>query len=81
MDITYQDAIDIIEGLSKFGSRLGLERIKKLLDRLDNPQDRIPVIHIAGTNGKGSVSRMISSVLTRAGYKVGLYTSPHLHSI
>lgn len=81
MDITYQDAIDIIEGLSKFGSRLGLDRIKKLLDRLDNPQDKIPVIHIAGTNGKGSVSRMISSVLINAGYKVGLYTSPHLHSI
>lgn len=81
MDITYQDAIDIIEGLSKFGSRLGLDRIGRLLDRIDNPQDKIPVIHIAGTNGKGSVSRMISSVLTKAGYKVGLYTSPHLHSI
>lgn len=81
MNITYQDAIDIIEGLSKFGSRLGLDRIRKLLDKLDNPQDKIPVIHIGGTNGKGSVSKMISSVLTRAGYKVGLYTSPHLHSI
>lgn len=81
MDISYQDAIEIIEGLSNFGSKLGLDRIKRLLDRLDNPQDKIPVIHIGGTNGKGSVSRMISSVLTRAGYKVGLYTSPHLHSI
>ncbi len=81
MDISYQDAIEIIEGLSNFGSKLGLDRIKRLLDRLDNPQDKIPVIHIGGTNGKGSVSRMISFVLTRAGYKVGLYTSPHLHSI
>jgi len=78
---SYRDALDIIEGLSRFGWKLGLERIKKLLDQLDNPQDKIPVIHIGGTNGKGSVSRMLSSVLTSAGYRVGLYTSPHLHSI
>ena len=78
---SYRDALDIIEGLSRFGWRLGLERIKKLLDKLDNPQDKIPVIHIGGTNGKGSVSRMLSSVLISAGYRVGLYTSPHLHSI
>lgn len=81
MITSYQDALDVIEGLSRFGSRLGLERIKTLLSELDNPQDKIPVIHIGGTNGKGSVSRMISSVLIRAGYKVGLYTSPHLHSV
>lgn len=81
MITSYQDALDVIEGLSRFGSKLGLERIKTLLSELDNPQDKIPVIHIGGTNGKGSVSRMISSVLIRAGYKVGLYTSPHLHSV
>ncbi|MBC7319636.1 bifunctional folylpolyglutamate synthase/dihydrofolate synthase [bacterium] len=81
MITSYQDALDIIEGLSRFGSRLGLERIKGLLFELDNPQDKIPVIHIGGTNGKGSVSRMLSSVLIKAGYKVGLYTSPHLHSV
>jgi dihydrofolate synthase/folylpolyglutamate synthase len=80
MSISYQDALDIIEGLSKFGSRLELERIRKLSDRLDNLQDKIPVIHIGGTNGKGSVARMVSSVLIQGGYKVGLYTSPHLHS-
>ncbi|MGC8971449.1 MAG: bifunctional folylpolyglutamate synthase/dihydrofolate synthase [bacterium] len=81
MITSYQEALDIIEGLSRFGSRLGLDRIKKLLNELDNPQDKIPVIHIGGTNGKGSVSRMISSVLMKASYRVGLYTSPHLHSI
>jgi dihydrofolate synthase/folylpolyglutamate synthase len=78
--ISYQDALDIIEGISKFGSRLELERIKKLSNRLDNLQDKIPVIHIGGTNGKGSVASMISSVLIQGGYRVGLYTSPHLHS-
>ncbi|MGB9681922.1 MAG: bifunctional folylpolyglutamate synthase/dihydrofolate synthase [bacterium] len=78
--ISYQDALDIIEGISKFGSRLELERIRRLSDRLDNIQDKIPIIHIGGTNGKGSVARMISSVLISAGYRVGLYTSPHLHS-
>lgn len=81
MITSYQDALDIIEGLSRFGSRLGLERIKKLLLELDNPQDKIPVVHIGGTNGKGSVSRMISSVFIKSGYRVGLYTSPHLHSV
>lgn len=81
MITSYQDALDIIEGLSRFGSRLGLERIKKLLLELDNPQDKIPIIHIGGTNGKGSVSRMISSVFIKSGYRVGLYTSPHLHSV
>ncbi|MCX7796699.1 MAG: bifunctional folylpolyglutamate synthase/dihydrofolate synthase [bacterium] len=81
MITSYQDALDIIEGLSRFGSRLGLERINRLLLELDNPQDKVPVIHIGGTNGKGSVSSMISSVLINAGYKVGLYTSPHLHSV
>lgn len=80
MITSYQEALDIIEGLSRFGWRLELDRIKRLLNELDNPQDKIPVIHIGGTNGKGSVSRMISSVLMKAGYRVGLYTSPHLHS-
>jgi len=78
--IPYQDALDIIEGISRFGSKLELERIRMLSDRLDNIQDKVPVVHIGGTNGKGSVARMVSSVLTAAGYKVGLYTSPHLHS-
>ncbi len=61
-----------------FGVELGLERIYQLLDNLGNPHLRVPIIHVAGTNGKGSVCAYLSSILTKAGYKVGRYTSPHL---
>ncbi|MBX2861741.1 MAG: bifunctional folylpolyglutamate synthase/dihydrofolate synthase [Vampirovibrio sp.] len=57
---------------------LGLTRIQRFLGTLGNPQDKIPTIHIAGTNGKGSVTAMLSAVLSAAGYKVGTFTSPHL---
>lgn len=62
------------------GIRPGLERITALLDRLGRPQDRHPVVHVAGTNGKGSVCAFLASILQAAGYKVGRYTSPHLVS-
>ncbi|UCD91974.1 MAG: bifunctional folylpolyglutamate synthase/dihydrofolate synthase [Methanobacteriota archaeon] len=65
-------------GLEKFGIRLGLENITELLDRLGNPQSEWKAIHVAGTNGKGSVCAFVSSVLQHAGFKVGMYTSPHL---
>lgn len=72
-------AIDsLLEPFQYFGVHLGLERIKRLLANLDNPQDRVPIIHVGGTNGKGSVCAYLSSILTEAGYKVGRYTSPHL---
>ncbi|BCL35470.1 bifunctional folylpolyglutamate synthase/dihydrofolate synthase [Nostoc sp. MS1] len=61
-----------------FGVNLGLSRIVKLLANLGNPHERVPVIHVAGTNGKGSVCAYLSSVLTEAGYRTGRYTSPHL---
>jgi len=67
-----------LQSLEKFGMRLGLERITCLLDQLDNPQDQFESIHIAGTNGKGSVAAILNSILKEAGYKVGLYTSPHI---
>ena len=73
-----QEALDYIESASWRGSILGLERMRILMDRLGNPQDRLKYIHVAGTNGKGSTSAMLSSILTAAGYKTGLYTSPHL---
>lgn len=57
---------------------LGLQRIIRLLQKIDNPHEKLDVIHIAGTNGKGSVSAMVANTLSRAGYKTGLYTSPHL---
>jgi dihydrofolate synthase/folylpolyglutamate synthase len=71
--------IDILlQPYQRFGVHLGLERIKRLLTDLGQPQQQIPIIHVAGTNGKGSVCAYLSSVLTAAGYTVGRYTSPHL---
>ncbi|WP_009630096.1 bifunctional folylpolyglutamate synthase/dihydrofolate synthase [Synechocystis sp. PCC 7509] len=68
----------ILQPFQRFGVHLGLERIERLLDRLGNPHQQVPIIHVAGTNGKGSVCAYLSSILTQAGYKVGRYTSPHL---
>jgi dihydrofolate synthase / folylpolyglutamate synthase len=68
----------ILQPFQRFGVHLGLERIEQLLVRLGNPQAQVPIIHVAGTNGKGSVCAYLSSILTQAGYKVGRYTSPHL---
>jgi dihydrofolate synthase/folylpolyglutamate synthase len=62
----------------KFHIKLGLERISKVLDLLDNPQNKIKTIHVAGTNGKGSTSAILAKILEKSDYKVGLYTSPHL---
>jgi len=70
--------VKYLESLEKFGINLGLERITALLKKLDNPQQKFKSIHIAGTNGKGSTAATIASILKEAGYKVGLYTSPHL---
>ncbi len=64
--------------LRRFGIKPGLETIKSLLDRLGNPQDHFPAIHIAGTNGKGSIASSLAAILKRCGLKTGLYTSPHL---
>jgi dihydrofolate synthase/folylpolyglutamate synthase len=71
-------AVYYLSGLEKFGMKLGLENITELLDRLGNPHKEWKAIHVAGTNGKGSVCAYVSSILQEAGYKVGLYTSPHL---
>jgi len=68
----------ILQSYQHFGVHLGLERIHQLLEKLDNPHKQVPIIHVAGTNGKGSVCTYLSSVLTEAGYRVGRYTSPHL---
>lgn len=69
---------DILKQYGRFGVHLGLDRIKRLLADLGNPHHRVPIVHVAGTNGKGSVCAYVSSVLTHAGYQVGRYTSPHL---
>jgi len=72
----YQEALAYIHSRGKFGSVLGLERVKALLALLGHPEDRLRFIHVAGTNGKGSTSAMFAAVLTHAGYKTGLYISP-----
>ncbi|WP_081972854.1 bifunctional folylpolyglutamate synthase/dihydrofolate synthase [Leptolyngbya sp. KIOST-1] len=70
----------LLDPFGRFGVELGLERIQRLLAALDNPQDQVPLVHVAGTNGKGSVCAYLSAVLKAAGYRVGRYTSPHLVS-
>ncbi|MBE6037253.1 MAG: bifunctional folylpolyglutamate synthase/dihydrofolate synthase [Clostridiales bacterium] len=78
MAMTYEETLAKIHNFDKFGSRLGLERMKKLLELLGDPQKGMKVIHVAGTNGKGSTCRYLYCMLQQAGYKVGLYTSPYL---
>jgi dihydrofolate synthase / folylpolyglutamate synthase len=68
----------LLDRFTHFGVELGLERIQRLLAALGNPQEQVPIVHVAGSNGKGSVCAYLSSVLTEAGYRVGRYTSPHL---
>jgi len=69
---------DYLDHLQVHGIKLGLENIKTLLADLGDPQESFPSVHVAGTNGKGSVSAMLASILSRHGCRVGLYTSPHL---
>ncbi len=74
--MNYQQAMDYIEKCAGYGIVPGLDSIKELLNRLGNPQKDLKCIHIAGTNGKGSVLALLTSVLTAAGYRVGAYVSP-----
>lgn len=76
--MTGQEAADLIHQRAWVGQQPGLDRIRRLLGRLGNPQEKLKFVHIAGSNGKGSTAAMLSSVLTAAGLKTGLYTSPHL---
>jgi dihydrofolate synthase/folylpolyglutamate synthase len=70
-----------INSFQKFGIKLGLDRIKYIMDELGNPQENYKIIHVGGSNGKGSVCNIIASILIESDYKVGIYTSPHLHDI
>jgi len=74
--MTYEEAREFIEDSNQYGSVLGLVAITELMNRLGNPQDKIKVIHVGGTNGKGSTSAFIASILASAGYRVGRYISP-----
>ena len=76
--MNYQEALNYISSVNWKGSRPGLERITELMNKLGNPQDMLKFIHIAGTNGKGSVAAFTSNILREAGYKVGLFISPFI---
>jgi len=76
--MNYSETLDWLFSLEHMGVKLGLDNIKELLHRLGNPQDEFRSVHVAGTNGKGSVSAMLASILREQGYRTGLYTSPHM---
>ena len=74
----YKEALDYIHGTMKFGVKLGLQNIEKLLGFMGNPHKKLKYVHVGGTNGKGSTVAFISSILMESGYRVGIYTSPYL---
>ena len=74
----YQDAENYVHSLLKYGIKPGLERIEKLLNLCDNPQSQLRFVHVAGTNGKGTTSTFLANILTEAGFKTGLFTSPYV---
>ncbi len=76
--MNFNESVEYIHSLLAFGIKPGLERISMLLDLLDNPQDKLKIVHIAGTNGKGSTSTMIANMLKAEGFKTGLFTSPYV---
>ena len=77
--MTYEEALKYIHSVNWQGSKLGLERTRELLAKLGNPEKKLKFIHIAGTNGKGSTAAMLASILEKAGYRTGLYTSPFIN--
>ena len=79
--MTYEDALAYMDRLTPLGWQPGLERFTEFCKRLGDPQERFKSVHVAGTNGKGSTTAMIASILQAAGYKVGMYVSPYVHDI
>lgn len=76
--MTEQEAIDRIHSVYPTGRKNGVENMRALMARLGNPQNALPLVHVAGTNGKGSCCAMIERMLREAGYQTGLYTSPYI---
>ncbi|MBE0504776.1 MAG: bifunctional folylpolyglutamate synthase/dihydrofolate synthase [Desulfuromonadales bacterium] len=76
----FRESLEFLYGLQRFGIKLGLENTRTLLERAGTPQQHFQCVHVAGTNGKGSTAAFLSAILLAAGYRVGLYTSPHLQS-
>ncbi|MBN2190040.1 MAG: bifunctional folylpolyglutamate synthase/dihydrofolate synthase, partial [Candidatus Aureabacteria bacterium] len=79
--MTYQQFLSEVSKYQKFGVRLGLENIRRLTEALGSPQEKLKIIHVAGTNGKGSVSNFLMEILGAHGFRTGLFTSPHLCSV
>ena len=77
--MTVQQATDYIHGKFRKGATPGLHRMRQLLKALGNPEKHLKFVHIAGTNGKGSTASMSASILTQAGYKTALFTSPYIY--
>ncbi len=80
MAVKYGRGVEWIFSLGKFGQKPGLSRISHIMERLDNPQDKVNYVHVAGTNGKGSTSAYLAEILKEAGFKVGLFTSPFMET-
>lgn len=76
--MNYQETLDYLYGLEHFGISLGLENIQSLMAAFDNPQEQLPIVHVAGSNGKGSTISFLKDMLAAGGLRVGVYTSPHL---
>ena len=76
--MNYTEALEYIHGVNWTFCKPGLDRIRELCEKLGNPQNKLKFVHVAGTNGKGSFCSMIESILRKAGYKTGLYTSPYI---
>ncbi len=76
--MSYQETLDYLYGLEHFGISLGLENIHALMAAFDDPQEHLPIVHVAGTNGKGSTISFLKDMLATTGLRVGVYTSPHL---
>ncbi len=76
----YRGSLDYLYGLQRFGIKLGLDNIRTLLERLGHPERAFGIVHVAGTNGKGSVCACLATIFRAARLRAGLYTSPHLHS-
>ena len=79
--MTYQEAVDYIEKTPKFTKKNSLDHTRAFLKRLGSPEDSMKILHVAGTNGKGSVCSFLASILHAAGKSTGLFTSPHLVDI
>lgn len=79
--MTYEEVLAHLEALQMHKIKLGLEAMQSFLEKVGRPEETIKFVHLAGTNGKGSVCAILAEILSRAGYKVGVYTSPHLSSV